>query len=191
MDIVFKNFIHLTLEEKELVLKYRNTDRVRLNMINNDIIPMEQHLNWLDSLKNMEDCKYYIVYINNISVAAFYFTSIDYANKKAEWGFYLFEENIGYGALIEYLGIEYFFYSLNFNLLYCKVLTSNTRTYNLHINSFFFSKDTLYDEKIINNNSVINLLGLSMKKEVWDKKKYSIKNKIYKLFKIKSVLWKM
>ena len=46
-ELRFKNFINLTRKEAQLVLNWRNSDRIRFKMINQDIISLENHIRQL------------------------------------------------------------------------------------------------------------------------------------------------
>jgi len=49
------NFIQTNDKEKELILKWRNSDKVRQWMVNKSIITLEEHYNYIDSLKDKKD----------------------------------------------------------------------------------------------------------------------------------------
>jgi len=49
------NFIQTNDKEKELILKWRNSDEVRQWMVNKSIITLEEHYNYIDSLKDKKD----------------------------------------------------------------------------------------------------------------------------------------
>ena len=55
------NFIDLKLEEKEMILKWRNHSEIRKWMYNQDEIKLEEHLNFIDSLKLRKDKLYFLV----------------------------------------------------------------------------------------------------------------------------------
>ena len=52
MKIVFKNFIFLNDIEKKDILELRNKEYVRENMINSEPISLENHIVFIESLKN-------------------------------------------------------------------------------------------------------------------------------------------
>ena len=60
-NIKLLNFIDLKLEEKEMILKWRNHPDIRKWMYNQDEIKFEEHLNFIDSLKLRKDKLYFLV----------------------------------------------------------------------------------------------------------------------------------
>ena len=49
------NFINTILEEKKMILKWRNNENVRKWMIDKSIIPLEEHIKYIDLLKYKQD----------------------------------------------------------------------------------------------------------------------------------------
>ena len=60
-NIQLLNFIDLKLEEKEMILKWRNHPDIRKWMYNQDEIKFEEHLSFIDSLKSRKDKLYFLV----------------------------------------------------------------------------------------------------------------------------------
>ena len=59
MKIVFKNYSVINEQESFEILNIRNKDFIRKNMITNEIISLENHIKWINSLKNNSDKKYF------------------------------------------------------------------------------------------------------------------------------------
>lgn len=153
MTIVrFKNFINLTDDEKRLVLEWRNSDRVRLNMLNKDIIPLENHLRFIDSLKNRNDCKYWLFMIDEIPIGVFDLVDIKPDGSGGVGGSYIGDINYnGYGLLLNYLLFDYCFENNKGQKKYTKedcfyVMKNNPRTYKMHKN-IFGAKDFAEDDE--------------------------------------------
>ena len=138
----FKNFINLSNKEKVLVLEWRNSDRIRLKMNNSDIIRLEDHLKWVENLKDDKKSLYYLFEINNEPAGVFDYTEIE--NKVCVCGSYIGDEKYtGYGILLNYLGFEYAFEHLGIDRINISVLKSNERVYKMHKKIF---KAELYGE---------------------------------------------
>ena len=58
-NIKLLNFIDLKLEEKEMILKWRNHPEIRKWMYNQDEIKLEEHLSFIESLNTKEDKFYF------------------------------------------------------------------------------------------------------------------------------------
>lgn len=107
----FKNFISLSLEEKQMILDWRNHNKVRRVMVNKEIIELEDHLRFIESLKQRRDCFYWLVKDredNNIGVLDI--IHVDENEDVGEIGFYLnpSADGAGFEFVIE---CEYFIYN--------------------------------------------------------------------------------
>lgn len=56
-----KNFIELTRKESEEVLRWRNNEKIRIHMYDDTIIPLDNHLKFIEGLKNDTKNAYWIV----------------------------------------------------------------------------------------------------------------------------------
>ncbi len=129
MKIKFKNFVNLSKKEAKLILKWRNSDRIRLKMINKDIISLENHFQWLESLKNRKDCKYYLFYVDNTPVGVIDLTHIE-EKKSCHGGSYIGNtEYLGWGIIMGYFLAEYYYKNNPEGKIYIEVLKTNKRVY--------------------------------------------------------------
>lgn len=94
----FKNFVMLTLEEKLKILEWRNSDKVRQVMVNKEIITENDHLKFIESLKERDDCYYWLVKNKNgDDIGVLDVIHIDEVNDVGEIGYYLNPLLIGMG----------------------------------------------------------------------------------------------
>ena len=178
--IKFKNFTLISKEEKELVLKWRNSDRVRTKMVNQDIIPLESHLRFVDSLKNRSDCKYWLFMIDDIPVGVYDLVDIRPDGSGGVSGSYIGdEEYLGYGLLLIYiqlLGMEYCDKDYRCESF---VMKNNPRTYKMQ-KKIFGAKDLREEE---------DRWYIYWDKEGWDSVKDNLKATIYDPLNIEEVIW--
>jgi RimJ/RimL family protein N-acetyltransferase len=76
------------MNEKDLdmVLSWRNSDRVRLNMFSTRVIAEEEHRNWYYNL-DWRTCQYLVFEYRQRPVGLVNFTEIDRYNDRCGWGF--------------------------------------------------------------------------------------------------------
>lgn len=110
----FRNFISLTEEEKIKVWNWRNEESIRRFMYNKELIPFENHLKFLEGLKNREDVYYWLVERDGEIVGVTNLTSVDLQQSRAELGYYMVPEMQKKG-----IGID-FAYN-NFVFAFCAV----------------------------------------------------------------------
>ena len=180
--IKFKNFINLTQEEKELVLSWRNSDRVRLKMEHKEIISLEEHLKFIDSLKERKDCKYWLFMIDNVPVGVYDIVHLNSDGTGGVGGSYIGNEDYqGYGLLLVYLTLDMAKLTNDppkkEDAVY--VMKNNKRTYLMHKN-IFRAKDLCEDDE---------KWYIYWTKDGWDEIRQSIKEIVYDPLNIENVIW--
>ena len=87
LKIVFKNFIFLNDIEKKDILELRNKEYVRENMINSEPISLENHILFIESLKN-KNKTYFAIFFDNQLIGSLNIIK----NEELIWGLYFKEE---------------------------------------------------------------------------------------------------
>lgn len=189
MILTLKNFVNLTEDEKKLVWAERNKESIRSKMYNTDIIPLENHLSWIESLKNKLDCKYFLVYFDETPVGVIDFTGI--SEDSCEIGDYVFEEylDLGYGILFETVILKYAFETLNIKEVRCAVLETNANVYKTHIKYFGFTPDERYSSNKKTETEELHFNGLSLTKEVWQNWHNPTVERSLKFFKVENTVY--
>ena len=142
------NFINTNDIEKKLILEWRNNDDVRKWMINKDLITIEEHFNYIESLKNNKKKLCFLLKEKNDYLGIVEFDEIN--NNSASFGI---NKNImstkkGLGELLEKLSIYIAKTKLNINKLTLSVLKDNIRAIELYNKSNYSIK---YEKEIYNN----------------------------------------
>lgn len=150
-EIVLINFIDMTLDEKQMVLNWRNNKTIKQWMYNNENISLENHLSFIKSLEKATNKLYFLVKQNNNYIGVIDFTNIDINQKSAEIGLYGNVNLKGIGNTLMSSICEYGFNHLNFNTLIAEVFIDNKRAIHLY-EKFNFQK---VNEKMVNNKKVI------------------------------------
>ncbi len=148
-DAILINFTDLSIDEKKMVLNWRNHPDIRKWMYTQDEISLENHLNFIESLKTREDKLYFVVKKdeNYIGVIDFY----NFKNDSCEFGLYSNPDMFGVGKIMMSEIIDYVFNTLNSNLLIAEVFADNERA--IHLYKKFNFKET--KRKIISDKEVI------------------------------------
>jgi len=143
-----KNFVNLTLNEKKEVLKWRNHPEIRKWMYNKEEIPLKNHLEFIESLKNDKSRLYFKV--DNIGIINYKIT-----NNIAEIGLHKNPEKKGVGKILMQKLIDYGFNELNLKKLILYVFENNETAINLYKNFGFIEidkKDNLIKMELKNEN---------------------------------------
>ena len=148
----FKNFRSINNEEIHLVWEWRNHIDITKWMFNQDLIPFDNHVKFIESLKTDNTKQYWLVQRKNTSIGVTYIVDIE--KNSGEWGYYIapefHEKNLG--VEFYYYTLEYLFNFIEMEKLYGYTLVNNVAANAL--NDFFgFDKelmvrrinDTAYD----------------------------------------------
>jgi UDP-4-amino-4,6-dideoxy-N-acetyl-beta-L-altrosamine N-acetyltransferase len=149
-NIELLNFIDLNIEEKEMILKWRNNPKIRMWMYNQDEIKLEEHLNFIESLKSRKDKLYFLVKKEEEFIGVIDFTQL-VEKKSVHMGIYSNPNLKGNGKILLNKIIDYSFNNLKVERIFSEGLMENEKAYILY-KSFNF-KDIF--EKTINNKKVI------------------------------------
>ena len=185
MNFWFKNYINFMHEEALAILPLRNEPSVRKYMYHPKVITEEEHLNWMKTLKNRKDCCYWGIYCDKQLIGSIDLTRIDTEKMFAEWGFFIDENHLGLGAIIEFLGMEHFFKTLHFKTILAGVHEDNKKVYHLHKIKFGYEEAPEYDSESYGKK----FYGLTLSDENWERRCSKIKAILDKLYTIDSVKW--
>lgn len=155
MKIVFKNYSTLNEQESFEILNIRNKDFIRKNMITNEIINLENHTKWINSLKNNLDKKYFAVLCENEVLG-----SCSWVKEKDEftWGIFFKEEvNPIISSCCTYLFLENCFFNNKIEKLGSLVKKENSIAFSFNKNFGF----ELYKEDE-------NYFYLELEKQKWE-----------------------
>lgn len=147
------DFTDMTLDEKKMILNWRNDNTIKQWMYDTTDISLESHLNYINSLESSKTKQYMAVKKENQYIGVVYFTNIDFKNKSTYFGLYAnpFEKIAGVGRILEEICIKYAFDMLKLSKLKLEVFSDNKKALNLYKKYKFEKVDT----KIINSKDVI------------------------------------
>lgn len=148
--IELKNFYELTLDEKFMVLDWRNDLNTRRWMYSSDKIDKEHHLKYIESLKSSIGRKYFLVFKDNLPIGVIYFTDIDTNKKSCEFGLYRNPDLKGVGNILMDKIINYACEELKLNRIVAEVFHDNLKAIELYKKKGF----SIYDQKLKENKTI-------------------------------------
>lgn len=149
-----KNYVNLSLAEKELVLLHRNLNKKW--MLHQDEISLENHLKWIENLKTDETKLNYLVFRDNIPFMAINYHDI--SSKEAFWGYFLINQSYKSEVLkVEKMIIDFAFKELKLGRLFC---INDSKNHVIKIHEFFKFKE--FERKVLNNQEYVVMV---LKKE--------------------------
>lgn len=108
-DYTFTNFINLDEDLIKQVWQWRNAPEIREYMYNKEIIPLENHLRFVQSLRDREDVAYWLVRKGEEPIGVTNLTDINIEESSAELGYYMLPSKLNSG-----LGLEFAYNNLLF-----------------------------------------------------------------------------
>ncbi len=129
----FKNFVNLSLDEKAMILSWRNDPRISKWMCNRKELSMDNHLAFIDSLDGRTDAYYWLVYKDEIPVGVFDIVDIDLIENDCEPGYYLNPEYLdsGIGLQFNYYCRSFVYHILDITSVKGHILVGNTSAYTM------------------------------------------------------------
>lgn len=122
----------MTGDDTDLIVKWRNSDAVRLNFIYQEPFTREGHENWI---RNMVETGKVVQMIicetkDDTPLGSVYIRDIDRRHNKAEYGIFIGEESArgrGIGTAAASLMLEYCFREEKLHRVYLRAFASNAR----------------------------------------------------------------
>ncbi|ADR32821.1 pseudaminic acid biosynthesis N-acetyl transferase [Sulfuricurvum kujiense DSM 16994] len=130
MQVRLLDFTTLETQLLTMVLAWRNHSDISRWMVNTEEISIENHLRFVESLKNRADKRYFLVQDEDRYIGVIDFTDI--AQNSAEIGIYANPELRGVGEDLMRTVIEYGFTSLSVRTLIASVFADNERAKHLY-----------------------------------------------------------
>ena len=124
------NFINLEYDEKVMILNWRNHPKIKSVMHNNLDILLDDHLNFIESLKKRDDKKYFLVKENALNIGVIDFINI--TKYEAELGIYSNPDLKGYGTLLLSEICTYAIETLKVQVLKAEVYKTNVPAIQLY-----------------------------------------------------------
>ena len=170
------------LEENdlELVLRWRNSERIRINMFNDKVITLDEHIGWFHRIQDNPRIDYQIFLMNQKPVGVVCFTEIDEVNQKCHWGFYLGETEIprGTGNIMGFYGLKYIFETRQMRKVSGEVLVFNEKSVRFH-ERLGFRKEGYFVEHIMRGNQFLDVVSFAHFNKHWQSIKDSLQDKLF------------
>ncbi|GGE36268.1 hypothetical protein GCM10011391_13850 [Pullulanibacillus camelliae] len=161
------------IEEKYLttILEWRNSLRIRRAMFTEDIISMDEHKKWFETVNLKSDFSIFLFFCDQMPLGVMSFNQTSYVNAFTFWGFYIgTQSSKGFGKILGYLGLEYAFNQLKLNKVYGEVLTGNEKSIKFH-ESFGFNQEGYFKNHINKQGEFCDVIRYALFNEEWRHKR--------------------
>ncbi len=169
------------IEEKDLgvILKWRNSDRIRKNMYNDKTITLDEHLNWYRNWSKDNKDIYFLFLFEKEPIGVISFNKIDEEKHKCYWGFYIGNKNrpLNSGMIMGYLGLEYIFYKRDILQVFGESFVFNEASINFH-KRLGFKDETIMKNYILKDGKYQDVVRFWLRKRDWEVNRQRVKNLI-------------
>ena len=163
---------------KKLILNWRNSDHVRMNMFIEHLITEEEHGKWFENVKKGNKIIAKLLLFKEKPIGFVNFTNIDYQNNKCYWGFYIGEKEApkGSGKIMALLALDYIFEDFHLRKLCSEVLEFNSKSIKFH-QKLRFEEEGRLEKHIFKNNYYVDVIVMALFRENWGRSKEQLLKK--------------
>jgi UDP-4-amino-4,6-dideoxy-N-acetyl-beta-L-altrosamine N-acetyltransferase len=168
--------------DKERILTWRNSDRVRRNMYTDHLITPEEHESWCNKIHQDESVDYKIFECEGRSIGLVGFTQINRLHNTCYWAFYLGEVDVPAksGAVMEFMALDYAFKELEIRKLCCEVFCFNEKVVKMH-KKFGFRQEDLFIKHKLKAGQHEDVVFLVMFEDDWTGKKDEMSKLLFRI----------
>jgi len=158
-------------EDTPLIIKWRNTESVKINLFTQTELTEEQHLWWMkNKIETGQCCQFIIETIIPLNpIGTVFIKNIDHFNKKGEFGIFIGEKSSrgsGFGTTATLLILNFAFAELGLNRVYLSVLKDNVIGIKCYKNAGFKIEGILRKD-FKRNDCFIDVVTMAILKEEW------------------------
>jgi len=158
------------IEETDLsmVLRWRNSARIRENMYTDHEISMDEHRAWFDRLRKESEPLFLIFEFRGKPIGVVHVTQIDRHNNRSYWGFYIGdpEATRGSGTALGYFGLNYIFEVLKIRKLCAEAFAFNSASLKFHKRLGFIEEGRMV-KHVLKNGRYEDIVSFALFKEDW------------------------
>lgn len=162
---------NIQVEDLEMIMNWRMDPEVTKYMYTDPILTIEKQLHWLESINKDKSYKYWIIELDDETpVGVLNLANIDYQNKKCNWGYYLGSleaRGKGLARKLECNILDYIFYKLGLNKLWCEVFSFNQDVIEIH-KKFGSKVEGIHKDHIFKNGEFYDVISMGIIKSQWD-----------------------
>ena len=171
------------LQESDLalILKWRNSDRIRQNMFHSGIISWQQHVAWFEHLQFREDQRVLLFLLSNNPLGVVNFTNINNRTENfCEWGFYIGceEATKGSGLAMGILSLDFAFQKLGVHHIIGQCFIFNRASSNYHEKLGFVYRDDS-NKLFERDGTIFNVKQYELTVNEWGDKRKQLYREIF------------
>lgn len=158
--------------DSELIVSWRNSNDVKVNLFSQEDISLEQHLSWMkNKVESGESIQFIIEAIKEKKpIGTIFIKNIDNKNNKGEFGIFIGDyqfRGLGYGTMATKMIVNYAFTHLCLNKIYLHVIENNQAGIHSYKKAGF-KIEGVHKQDYKRNGVYFNVVYMSILKEEWE-----------------------
>ncbi len=164
----------------DIVLGWRNSERIRRQMYTDHRIPPDEHRRWFERVRKADEAACFVLEVRDLPVGVVTVSRIDRRSGVCHWGFYVGDAEAprGTGAALGFLGLEALFETMSFRKVCGEVLGSNTASLRFH-ERYGFAEEGRFARHVLKEGRYEDVIALSLFREQWLAAKPSLEKKCF------------
>ena len=152
----------------DMVLKWRNSERIRQAMYTDHVITHDEHYAWFERVTRNDMTMPFVFECQGRPLGVVNVGDIDRRNLRCMWGFYIGDENAprGSGTAMGYLALEYLFEKEKFHRVMGEALVDNEASIKYHRRLGFVEEGRLIDH-VVKNGRYTDVISFALIDRVW------------------------
>lgn len=162
----------------ELILQWRNLERIRSVMFTDRIITMDEHLRWYGNFEhNKAESQHFIFEYYGAPLGQVNITMIDERNKRCYWGFYIGEDHAphGSGMAMGYMVLQYIFETRGMHKLCSEAISDNSASIKYQ-KKLGFVEEGYFKEHILKKERYHDIVCLALLSKDWRNNKRKLRS---------------
>jgi UDP-4-amino-4,6-dideoxy-N-acetyl-beta-L-altrosamine N-acetyltransferase len=168
--------LRLMLEsDLDLVLQWRNREKIRRAMYNDQPIERAEHYAWFERVAREQKTHHFIFEYDMTPLGVINVVDINATANRCAWGFYVGAEHApqGTGSAMGFVALEHLFENMGFHKVIGEVLSDNEASLRYHRRLGFGEEGKLVDQ-VCKGDRFLDVITFAIFDRVW----YSIKTQL-------------
>ena len=172
----------LAESDLDLVLKWRNSDRVSKHMYTDHMISPEEHRAWFERMKTNPDTHPQIFEYRDRPIGLVNLSRVDRPNSKCVWGFYIGATDLpgGCGSALGYFGLEHIIEHLKFRKVIGEVFSFNSDSLRFHKRLGFVEEGCLV-QHVLKDGKYHDIITLAVFDEAWRAGRAALEEELFSM----------
>lgn len=167
-------------EDLEMVLAWRNSDRVRASSYSDHVITPDEHMAWFDRLQNNSTNVFMIFEIRETPFGVVQINRIDKVNGTGHWGFYIGVEEAprGTGSIMGLLGVEFAFIELGLRKIVGESFAFNQASIRFHLKLGFVEEGRLR-KHVLKGEKYEDIVVFGLLRSDWERNRMELEGSVF------------